>query len=262
MGYLAEKRRRRLKNWAIRRFIRHYDVDMSEALEPNYQHYTNFNDFFTRALKADARSLPADTHAIACPVDGAISEFGHIHKDQLLQAKGFQYDLAGLLAGDPNLTEQFWDGRFLTAYLSPRDYHRVHMPLTGKLQQMVYVPGQLFSVNEASVASIPRLFSRNERIICTFETDAGPMAVIMVGAMIVGSMSTVWHGIVKPYKVREIRHWDYAKHQVVLERGQEMGHFRLGSTVIVLFGKDAMNWDSHLAPAQKVQMGQPLGLYL
>ena len=259
LGALAEKRRQRLKNWVIRRFIHHYHVDMSEALESNYRHYANFNDFFTRALKPNVRPLPVDSQSVACPVDGSISEFGQICMDQLLQAKGIEYDLAGLLGGDPVLTKQFWNGSFFTVYLAPKDYHRVHMPLMGKLQQMIYVPGELFSVNEASVANIPHLFSRNERIICIFDTTAGSMAVIMVGAMIVGSISTVWHGIVKPYKVREIRHWDYVQHQVVLERGQEMGHFRLGSTVIILFVKDAMQWDSALFAGQEVRMGQTLG---
>ena len=251
-----------LKDSLIRTAIDWYKVDMSEALESNPGAYRSFNDFFTRALNPDARPVAEAANAIACPADGALSQAGDIEDGYLLQAKGHDYSLLELLGGDPAMSQLFEEGSFATIYLSPRDYHRVHMPYGGKLKKMVHVPGRLFSVNETTCEKVPRLFARNERVICLFDTDIGPMAVILVGAIFVASIDTVWAGTVTPVQQR-INSWNYPPNAraktISLDKGEEMGRFNMGSTVITLFGKDAVEWSEEFTAGSKLRMGQAVG---
>ena len=242
---------------AISRFVAHYGVDMSEAAEPDITRYASFNDFFTRALRAGARPL-ADADYV-CPVDGAISQFGAIERDQIFQAKGHHYSTCALLAGDAALAAEFENGQFATIYLSPKDYHRVHMPCAGRLLRMVYVPGDLFSVNPTTVRGVPGLFARNERVVCVFDTARGPFVLVLVGATIVGSMATVWHGVVTPPRPGEIKRWDYANQPVELAKGAEMGRFLLGSTVVLLWPKSTLKFNPDWTPGGAVRMGQMMG---
>ena len=242
---------------AISRFVAHYGVDMSEAAEPDITRYASFNDFFTRALRAGARPL-ADADYV-CPVDGAISQFGAIERDQIFQAKGHHYSTCALLAGDAALAAEFEHGQFATIYLSPKDYHRIHMPCAGRLQRMVYVPGDLFSVNPTTARGVPGLFARNERVVCVFDTARGPFVLVLVGATIVGSMATVWHGVVNPPRPGEIKRWDYADKPVELAKGAEMGRFLLGSTVVLLWPKGTLKFNPDWAPGGAVRMGQMMG---
>ena len=242
---------------AISLFVAHYGVDMSEAAEPDITRYTSFNDFFTRALRAGARPL-ADADYV-CPVDGAISQFGAIERDQIFQAKRHHYSTCALLAGDAALAAEFENGQFATIYLSPKDYHRVHMPCAGRLLRMVYVPGDLFSVNPTTVRGVPGLFARNERVVCVFDTARGPFVLVLVGATIVGSMATVWHGVVNPPRPGEIKRWDYADKPVELAKGAEMGRFLLGSTVVLLWPKGTLKFNPDWTPGGAVRMGQMMG---
>ena len=242
---------------AISRFVAHYGVDMSEAAEPDITRYASFNDFFTRALRAGARPL-ADADYV-CPVDGAISQFGAIERDQIFQAKGHHYSTCALLAGDAALAAEFEHGQFATIYLSPKDYHRIHMPCAGRLQRMVYVPGDLFSVNPTTARGVPGLFARNERVVCVFDTARGPFVLVLVGATIVGSMATVWHGVVNPPRPEEIKRWNYADELVELAKGAEMGRFLLGSTVVLLWPKGTLKFNPDWAPGGAVRMGQAMG---
>lgn len=242
---------------AISRFVAHYGVDMSEAAEPDITRYASFNDFFTRALRAGARPL-ADADYV-CPVDGAISQFGAIERDQIFQAKGHHYSTCGLLAGDAALAAEFENGQFATIYLSPKDYHRVHMPCAGRLLRMVYVPGDLFSVNPTTARGVPGLFARNERVVSLFDTARGPFVLVLVGATIVGSMATVWHGVVNPPRPGEIKRWNYADELVELAKGAEMGRFLLGSTVVLLWPKGTLKFNPDWAPGGAVRMGQMMG---
>ena len=242
---------------AISRFVAHYGVDMSEAAEPDITRYASFNDFFTRALRAGARPL-ADADYV-CPVDGAISQFGAIERDQIFQAKGHHYSTCALLAGDTALAAEFEHGQFATIYLSPKDYHRIHMPCAGRLQRMVYVPGDLFSVNPTTARAVPGLFARNERVVSLFDTARGPFVLVLVGATIVGSMATVWHGVVTPPRPGEIKRWDYADKPVELAKGAEMGRFLLGSTVVLLWPKGTLKFNPEWAPGGAVRMGQMMG---
>ena len=242
---------------AISRFVAHYGVDMSEAAEPDITRYASFNDFFTRALRAGARPL-ADADYV-CPVDGAISQFGAIERDQIFQAKGHHYSTCALLAGDTALAAEFEHGQFATIYLSPKDYHRIHMPCAGRLQRMVYVPGDLFSVNPTTARGVPGLFARNERVVCVFDTARGPFVLVLVGATIVGSMATVWHGVVTPPRPGEIKRWDYADKPVELAKGAEMGRFLLGSTVVLLWPKGTLKFNPDWTPGGAVRMGQMMG---
>lgn len=251
-----------LKDLMIRAFIRHYRVDLSEALEPDPRAYPHFNAFFTRALKADARPMDPDPQAILSPVDGVISQIGTIDEGRLFQAKGHTYRVEELLALAPGEPHPFAGGRFATLYLSPRDYHRIHMPLAGRLEQMVYVPGRLFGVNSATAALVPHLFARNERLICRFATEAGPMAVILVGALIVGGLETVWAGeITPPHRGPEPERWDYPPEapSIQLARGQELGRFNLGSTVILLLPGQTAEWDPKRVAGSPIKVGQRLG---
>jgi phosphatidylserine decarboxylase len=246
-----------LRNLVIRAFVHRYDVDLSEAERPMPEAYASFNAFFTRALKPGVRPLCAS--GIACPADGGISECGHIDGERILQAKGKSYSLEALLAGDLERVAQFREGSFATIYLSPRDYHRVHMPLDGQLRASTYVPGDLFSVNGTTVAAIDELFARNERHISYFDTPRGAMAMVLVGAMIVAGIETVWAGQVAPQR-RRVQSWDHrdTPAPILLERGAEMGRFMLGSTVILLFPPGGASWNEDCVAGAPVRMGQQL----
>lgn len=259
-GRLADATTPWLKNAMIRRFIRRYGVDMTEALLSGPDDYPTFNDFFTRELKAGVRPVDPNDAVIVSPADGVVSAAGDITGDRLFQAKGRYFSLTALLGGDRILAECFKDGSFATVYLSPKDYHRVHMPLEGRLQAMIYVPGKLFSVNQVTSESIDNLFARNERAVCLFDTAAGPMAVILVGAMIVAGIDTVWAGRVAPSS-SGVSATDYGNQQpaVQIAKGGEMGRFRLGSTVIVLFGPGAVRWQDTLTENAHVNLGQAVG---
>ena len=256
-GCLADSTWPAIKNPMIDFFIQRYGIDMNLAAEPSPHAYASFNDFFTRALKDGIR--PITEADIASPADGAISQIGQIEQEKLFQAKGHYYTLNQLLGGDENSAQHFKNGHFATIYLSPKDYHRVHMPVTGTLKKMIYVPGRLFSVNTLTAQNVPSLFARNERVICLFDTELGPMAVILVGAMIVASIETVWAGLITPPK-RQLKQFTYPQaEEIRLEKGEEMGRFKLGSTVIVLFGENVVNWTEDLKEQSPVVMGQTLG---
>ena len=243
----------------IRGFVSHYKVNMAEAANPDIAAYASFNDFFTRALQPGARPL-ADADLV-CPVDGAISQFGPIQKDQIFQAKGHSYSTTALVGGDSSLAARFDDGYFATLYLSPRDYHRIHMPCAGQLTRMVHVPGDLFSVNPTTARGVPGLFARNERVVCFFDSAHGPFVLVLVGATIVGSMATVWHGQVNPPRTGVLRHWDYPAGQVSLQKGEEMGRFLLGSTVVMLFPKGPLQFNPEWAPARAIRLGETMAQY-
>jgi phosphatidylserine decarboxylase len=232
---------------------------MQEALESDPNAYASFNQFFTRALKPELRPFTTDNRSIICPVDGAISQIGKLNNGHMIQAKGFTYDVMNLLGGSVARAAPFQNGQFATLYLAPKDYHRVHMPFDGVLREMVYVPGKLFSVNTRTTEHVPHLFARNERVIAIFDTTIGPMAIVLVGAMLVASISTVWAGIVAPASQRKISKQHYQPNKIVLKRGAEMGHFQLGSTAIILFGQNTLNWDKDLQTGQTVRLGQTLG---
>lgn len=256
-GKLASARAGGLTTRVIRWFVGRYGVNMTEAANPDIASYPSFNEFFTRPLKPGARPL-ADADYI-CPVDGAISQFGRIERDQIFQAKGHSYSTHALVGGDRDLAIQFQDGEFATLYLSPRDYHRIHMPCDGRLTRMIYIPGDLFSVNPTTARGVPGLFARNERVVCVFENDAGPFVLTLVGATIVGSMATVWHGQVNPPRPGTIKEWDYPHGEVVLKKGDEMGRFLLGSTVVMLFPKRRLRFTDAWAPARAISMGEAMG---
>jgi phosphatidylserine decarboxylase len=247
-----------LKNVLIDTYMRLHPVDLDEAELSDPHAYPSLNAFFTRALRPEARPLCADETTALCPVDGLVSQAGPISSGRVFQAKGREYSLLELVGGDGRLAQPFSNGRFATLYLSPRDYHRIHMPLGGRLTDMIYVPGRLFSVAPYTVDSIPRLFARNERVVCRFETAQGPMVMVLVGAINVSAIDTVWHGPVTPPSRGRIEHWRYDQNMPVeLARGTEMGRFNLGSTVIVLFGDD-FELDAAIEPAAPIRLGQPL----
>ncbi|MGE8668364.1 MAG: archaetidylserine decarboxylase [Achromobacter mucicolens] len=261
-GYASDCREPAVKNWMISRFVRKYGVNMSEALQEDPLAYDCFNDFFTRALKDGARPLDEEPGAVVCPADGAISQMGAIEQGRIFQAKGHSYGLADLLGGDTERAAPFQGGQFATIYLSPKDYHRVHMPVAGTLREMIHVPGRLFSVNPLTARNVPRLFARNERVVCIFDTEHGPMAVVLVGAMIVASIETVWAGLVTPYKrrIKSVRYDAAARAPIHLEKGAEMGRFKLGSTAIVLFGPGKIRWADTPSVLGPVRMGELLAL--
>lgn len=256
-GWVAGAKAGALTTALIRWFVGRYNVNMAEAAQPDVGAYASFNEFFTRALKDGAR--PLDAAHYLCPVDGAISQFGAIAGDQIFQAKGHNYSTTALVGGDAGLAAQFQDGTFATLYLSPRDYHRIHMPCDGALRRMIYVPGDLFSVNPTTARGVPGLFARNERVVCVFDSAGGPFVLTLVGATIVGSMATVWHGQVNPPRSPQICEWQYEAGQVVLRRGQEMGRFMLGSTVVMLFAKDQLAFNPAWAPGGAIRMGEAMG---
>ena len=257
IGWLASRRGRGATRMAIRWFIRRYGVNMDEAAESRLGSYPSFNDFFTRGLRAGARPL-ADADWL-CPVDGAISQFGALKRDQIFQAKGHRYSSLALVGGDAGLAAQFDDGMFATLYLSPRDYHRIHMPCRASLRRMIHVPGELFSVNPGTALGVPNLFARNERVVCVFDSDYGPFVLALVGATIVGSMATVWHGVVNPPRPGQLREWNYSGRNILLDRGAEMGRFLLGSTVVMLFPKNTLRFNSSWAPGEAIRMGEAMG---
>lgn len=256
MGYLAHKEAGAMTTAVIRWFIRRYQVNMSEALHPDPATYTSFNQFFTRELQPGARPL-AQADWI-CPVDGAISQLGPIEGDQIFQAKRHHYSTQALVGGDAALAKQFHNGYFATIYLSPRDYHRIHMPCAGKLLRMIHVPGDLFSVNPTTARGVPGLFARNERVVCVFEGPFGPFVMVLVGATIVGSMATVWHGVVNPPRPGHVREWDYSQQDIRLEQGQEMGRFLLGSTVVLLMPQSDLQFSTHWNATTPVRLGEAM----
>ncbi len=255
-GVGASARAGTLTTRFIRWFVGRYGVNMSEAANSDIASYPTFNEFFSRALKPGARPL-AQADLIS-PVDGAISQFGSIRRDQIFQAKGHDYSTTTMVGGDRELAANFEDGHFATLYLSPKDYHRIHMPCDGRLTRMIYVPGDLFSVNPATARGVPGLFARNERVVCVFESAQGPFVLILVGATIVGSMATVWHGVVNPPRSKQVREWRYENQPIALKKGDEMGRFLLGSTVVMLFPKGDLRFNPAWAPAGAIRMGEAM----
>ncbi|QPF76195.1 phosphatidylserine decarboxylase [Roseateles sp. DAIF2] len=280
-GCFASARLGGVTTWAIRRFIERYGVNMAEAANPDPAAYPSFNEFFTRALKPGARPLAPGAELI-CPVDGAISQFGAVAGDQVFQAKGHAYSTTALVGGDAQLAARFQDGHFATLYLSPRDYHRIHMPCDGRLLRMIHVPGDLFSVNPTTARGVPGLFARNERVVCVFENAQGPWVLVLVGATIVGSMATTWHGVVNPPRPGHLRDWIYVSPQdasrrpppegvssawggpaptivdqdIRLKQGDEMGRFLLGSTVVMLFPKRDLAFSQSWQPGGAIRLGE------
>lgn len=262
VGYLAECNQPWLKNWLIKSFIKHFNVDMSEAEDPSIHAYKNFNSFFTRALKPGIRPIDEGTASITSPADGEISEMGKIEYGRILQAKGRGYGLTNLLGGSQERSKPFIDGSFCTIYLSPKDYHRVHMPCAGQLVDAIYIPGDLYSVNQTTADSVDNLFARNERLVCMFDTDQGPMAMVLVGAMIVAGIETSWSGQVAPLTKAPLRIFqNQADQSLTLQRGDEMGRFKLGSTVILLFPPNTIDWREKLSAGSSVKMGEMIAEY-
>jgi phosphatidylserine decarboxylase len=255
VGKLAQAEAGKLSHWVIKKFINRYQVDMNDAVHSEPSAYSSFNAFFTRPLKPGARPIVDGDNNLAHPVDGAVSQLGPIQHGQLIQAKGHDYSARELLGGDKALAEEFSDGDFATIYLAPKDYHRIHMPCKGKLRKMVYVPGQLFSVNPLTAANVPNLFARNERVVAIFDTEFGPIAMVLVGATIVASIETIWSGTVTPPGGKQVFTWDYQDQEISLDKGAEMGRFKLGSTVVMLFAKDAIEFEQSLAPTVPTVMG-------
>lgn len=259
VGWCARSEIPWIKTTFINQFSNRFDIDLSEAVIEDPDQFASFNAFFTRALKDGARPIAPEADDIACPADGTISQLGKLRGSDVLQAKGQYYSVYELLGGDSALASEFSNGHFATVYLSPRDYHRVHMPVTGTLREMIYVPGKLFSVNAVTTRQVPRLFARNERAVCIFDTEHGPVAVILVGAMIVAGIETVFAGQVTPQPT-EITRTRYDRVEpVVIEKGAELGRFMLGSTVVMLFPEGACDWEAGLGAESPVRMGQPLG---
>ena len=266
-GILASKQCGALTTKVIAWFVKRYGVNMAEAANADISSFASFNDFFTRPLKTDAR--PLAKAEFICPVDGAISQFGSIEKDQIFQAKGHHYSTLALVAGQQVLANKFESGHFACLYLSPKDYHRIHMPCAGVLKSMAYVPGDLFSVNPTTAANVPNLFARNERVVCEFTSEKhGTFVMVLVGATIVGSMATVWHetvdgvknGIINPPRTKNIRSWSYSDKNIQLKQGDEMGRFLLGSTVVMLFEKDALQFNVDWQATKSIKLGEMMGV--
>ena len=255
-GLVASAELGAVTTWVIKRFVKRYNVNMNEAANADPAYYKSFNEFFTRPLKEGARPLSSSTWV--SPVDGAISQCGAIERDQIFQAKGHHYSTRELVGGDAALAAQFQNGQFATLYLSPRDYHRIHMPMAGKLRRMIHVPGDLFSVNPTTARGVPGLVARNERVVCEFETEKGPMVLVLVGATIVGSMATVWHGQVNPPRPGTVREWRYESQDVRLQKGEEMGRFLLGSTVVMLFPENSLRFPDDWLSTRPLQMGEAM----
>ncbi|EFB72456.1 Phosphatidylserine decarboxylase proenzyme [Providencia rustigianii] len=261
-GWFASRNVGIVTQWAIKLFAKAYKVNMNEAQKSELTAYSTFNDFFIRALKDGARPIVEPEHQLAQPADGAVSQLGPIEDNLIFQAKGHNYTVEALLAGQYQLAEKFRGGDFITTYLSPSDYHRVHMPCDGLLTEMIYVPGDLFSVNPLTAANVPNLFARNERLICVFDTPFGTMVQILVGATIVGSIETIWTGCVNPQREGVIKRWTYPEQHsegaIFLKKGEEMGLFKLGSTVINLFEPNKIRFNSSLIPGYATRMGELL----
>jgi len=257
-GWLAQQKWGTVTHFIIKLFAKKYGINMSEAAKENFSDYASFNEFFIRQLKEGARKIDENPTALCLPADGKISQCGHIDDETMLQAKGHTFSLRDLLAGDEELTALFKNGDFATTYLSPRDYHRVHMPCDATLRKMIYVPGDLFSVNPFLNEHVPNLLARNERVICVFDTEFGKMVQILVGATITASISTVWAGVINPPRPNQVKTWDYNESAVKLVKGQEMGAFQLGSTVINLFQQDCVKLAEHLAVDSITRVGDIL----
>jgi len=247
------------KNLMISQIIKAYGVNISEAKEQNINNFASFNHFFTRELKDGVRPITSIENSVACPADGAVSQAGLIEQGEIFQAKGKSFTALDLLGGDAETAKPFENGLFTTIYLSPKDYHRLHMPIKGTLTEMIHIPGRLFSVNAATANSVPGLFARNERVACLFDTELGPMALILVGAIFVSSVETTWHGVVTPPSIESVRSWKYQDDAPVIDKGEEMGRFNMGSTIIVLFGKDKVEWEADFKAGKKVQLGEMIG---
>ncbi len=258
-GKVANAEAGRITTAIIDDFIRRYHVDMSEAAQPDSARYASFNTFFTRALRDGVR--PIATADLVSPVDGAISQLGRIEHDQILQAKGHRYSTRALVGGDAALAAEFDNGSFATIYLSPKDYHRIHMPCAGRLRCMIHVPGALFSVNPATAQGVPGLFARNERVVCVFDGERGPFIVTLVGATIVGSMATVWHGVVNPPRSSTLREWRYDDQTITLNAGDELGRFMLGSTVVLLFPQGRLDFADGWSAGRPVRYGEAMGSF-
>ncbi|GLS24510.1 archaetidylserine decarboxylase [Marinibactrum halimedae] len=256
-GWMAETHISAIKNPFTRWFVKQFDVNMSEAVEEDPTAYPSFNAFFTRELKEGARPFDSSPHALISPADGAISQIGAIESGRIFQAKGQSFTASELVGGNPEWAKPFNFGQFSTIYLSPKDYHRVHMPIAGTLKRMVHIPGDLFSVNNATANQVPRLFARNERVACFFDTEYGEMVMVLVGAMIVASIETVWAGLVTPQK-KVVRTWDYESDPIHLEKGAEMGRFKLGSTVVMLFEPGKIDWCKKLEHGSPLKMGETI----
>jgi phosphatidylserine decarboxylase len=254
VGLIAASENRRLSQWLIKCFCKYYPVNLAEAERDNITDYVSVQDFFIRQLKPGARPIPQTPGSIISPVDGVISEFGGIQQQTLIQAKGRHYTLPALL-GDEARAATFTDGQFMTIYLAPQDYHRVHMPITGKLTHMTYIPGRLFSVQSATMQHIDSLLARNERVICYFDTCYGSMAVILVGAMLVASIATAWHSTITPSKATTPQHWEYPNEEITLTTGAQLGYFNFGSTVILLFNHPDIHWQL-TNPSHTTRLGQ------
>ena len=260
VGKLAEAEMGSVTTFFIKTFIKQYNVDMTEALYEDPTHYRSFNAFFTRPLKPDARSIDDNDNVLIHAVDDTVSQFGDINSDSIFQAKGHDFSLTTLLGGKPDIAAPFKNGKFATIYLAPRDYHRIHMPIEGTLTDMIYVPGELFSVNPLTAQNIPGLFARNERVVALFDTPVGKMAMVLVGATIVASIETVWSGTVTPPAGKNVQHWSYEKDSeaaVKLEKGAELGRFKLGSTIVVCFEKDMIEFED-MAPGMVTRLGVPM----
>jgi phosphatidylserine decarboxylase len=256
VGKLAAAEAGKLTTWLINVFIKHFNVNMDEALYENASDYATFNAFFTRQLKPEARPINAEPEILCHAVDGTLSQFGDIVKDSIIQAKGHNYSLTTLLGGNPDIAEPFKNGKFATVYLSPRDYHRIHMPIDGTLTDMIYIPGELFSVNPLTAENVPGLFARNERVVALFDTQVGKMAMVLVGATIVASIETVWAGTVSPPTGKNVQHWRYGKDEAVtLAKGEEMGRFKLGSTIVACFEADKIDF-TDLAVGDITRLGE------
>ncbi len=247
------------KNLMISNIIKFYNVNMDEACKQDINAYPSFNHFFTRQLKKGARAITQLNEGVASPADGVISQAGFIDQGDIFQAKGKSFTATDLLGGEGQLADIFKNGIFSTIYLSPKDYHRLHMPLTGTLKEMIHIPGRLFSVNAATAKTVPRLFARNERVVCIFETAAGAMALVLVGAIFVSSIETVWHGVVTPPTGSKIRRWQYGDDAPILKKGEEMGRFNMGSTIIVLFGQNKVAWENDVSAGRAVKLGELMG---
>jgi phosphatidylserine decarboxylase len=256
LGKLAAAEAGKLTTFLIKKFINHFNVDMSEAKYSAPEQFKTFNDFFTRELKPDARQIIIGEDNLALPVDGSVSQMGAIKEGRIFQAKGHDFSLRELLGGRDDVADPFNEGLFSTIYLAPKDYHRIHMPITGKLEQMIFIPGDLFSVNPLTAQNVPNLFARNERAVAIFSTAIGPMAMVLVGATIVASIETVWSGTLTANADKEIQCWDYKNQDITLEKGAEMGRFKLGSTVVALFPKESIHFAEDLQAGSVTRLGE------
>jgi phosphatidylserine decarboxylase len=255
-GKLAAAKAGKITTFLIKQFIAKFKIDMSEAKYSDPKHFKTFNDFFTRELREGVREIIPGDNKLAIPVDGCVSQMGNITQGRIFQAKGHDFSLRELVGGRDDLAAPFDDGLFSTIYLAPKDYHRIHMPITGKLEQMIFIPGDLFSVNPLTAQNVPNLFARNERAVAIFSTEIGSMAMVLVGATIVASIETVWAGTIAPTKNKEVQYWDYQDQNIIIEKGEEMGRFKLGSTIVALFPKNSIDFAEELQAESVTRLGE------